>query len=93
MKRSNQKRMSMVFNIVISVVLLVAIVFLIKFAIEDYNKKTTIDPDKIEDVSDTPIFTAYTTDYVLAELEDADSAVDITAELLEYLRDNNGDTT
>ncbi len=83
----------MVFNIVISVILLVAIVFLIKFAIDDYDKKTTIDPDKLEDVNDAPVFTAYTTDYVLAELEDADSAVDISSELLEYLRDNFGDTT
>ena len=83
----------MVFNIVISVILLVAIVFLIRFAINDYNKKTTISPDNLEDVNNGPVFTAYTTEYMLAELADADSAVEIDTELLEYVRDNFGETT
>ncbi len=92
MKRSNKRRMSIVFNVVISVILLAAIVILIDFAVKDYNKKTTLDPDTLENSGSTPVFTAYTTDYVLAELESVDSAVEINAELLEYVRDSFGDT-
>ncbi len=92
MKRSNGKGISVALNVVLSIILLAAIIFLIKFAIDDFDKKTTIDPDQLEGV-DAPVFTAYTTDYVLAEFYSVNSAVEITAELLEYVRDTFGDTT
>lgn len=82
----------MAFNIIISVILLIAIVFLLKYAMDDYDKKTTIDPDDLENVDSGPVFTAYTTEYMLAEFNGVKSDVEITAELLEYVRGNFGET-
>ena len=67
----------MAFNIIFSIILLAAIVFLLNYAINDYNKKTAIDPDKIDDI-DTTIKLTYDTPYVLAELSGAKSDVEIT---------------
>lgn len=90
MKQSNKRSASMAFNIIFSIILLAAIVFLLNYAINDYNKKTAIDPDKIDDI-DTTIKLTYDTPYVLAELNGAKSDVEITEELLEYVRDSFGD--
>ena len=65
MKQSNKRSASMAFNIIFSIILLAAIVFLLNYAINDYNKKTAIDPDNIDDL-DTTFKLTYDTPYVLS---------------------------
>ncbi len=92
MNHSRKKEVSLIINIALSAALLIAIVLIIKFGISSFDKKTGVSSGDLDTMGQAPIFTAYTTDFIMAELEGADSSVKITKELLEYIRNTKGTT-